>query len=120
MLHINMLEKLLYALGLSISLVVLVSCTKHEENKPLSPSVVAQFKSGDQQIGKMLDDLNNQNVPLDRKREILCNTYPEVYKKQYMPALLKLSPNLYTEEILLRDFEAVISFYEKAFVINCG
>lgn len=37
-----------------------------------------------------------------------------------MPALLKLSPDTYTEEILLRDFEAVISFYKKAFVINCG
>lgn len=115
-----MLEKLFYTLGLSISLVVLVSCTKQVENKSLPPSVEAQFMSSDQEIGKMLDDLNNQNVPLQRKREILCNTYPEVYKKQYVPALLNLTPKAYTEEILLRDFEAVISFYEKAFVINCG
>nr|WP_312326806.1 hypothetical protein [Acinetobacter oleivorans] len=98
----------------------LVSCTKQVENKSLPPSVEAQFMSSDQEIGKMLDDLNNQNVPLQRKREILCITYPEVYKKQYMPALLKLSPNYYTEEILLRDFEAVISFYKKAFTVNCG
>lgn len=28
-----------------------------------------------------------------------------------MPALLKLSLNVYTMEILLRDFEAVIKFY---------
>lgn len=115
-----MLEKLFYTLGLSISLVVLVSCTKQVEIKSLPPSVEAQFMSSDQEIGKMLDDLNNQNVPLQRKREILCNTYPEVYKKQYVPALLNLAPKAYTEEILLRDFEAVISFYEKAFVINCG
>lgn len=97
----------------------LVSCTKQTENKALPPSVEAQFMSADQQIGKMLDDLNSQNVLLDRKREILCNTYPDVYKKQYMPALLKLSPHEYTEEILLRDFEAVISFYKKAFVVKC-
>jgi len=115
-----MLVKLLYTLGLSISLVVLVSCTKQGENKALPPSVEAQFMSADQQIGKMLDDLNNQNVPLDRKREILCKTYPEVYKKQYMPALLKLSPHDYTEQSITRDFEAVISFYKKAFVVNCG
>lgn len=115
-----MLEKLFYTLGLSISLLVLVSCTKEVENKTLPSSVEAQFKSADQQIGKMIDDLNNQNVPLDRKMEILCNTYPEVYKKQYIPALLKLSPKVYTEEILLRDFEVVISFYKKTFVVNCG
>ncbi|HBU89372.1 MAG TPA: hypothetical protein DEF26_17335 [Acinetobacter sp.] len=115
-----MLEKLFYTLGLSISLVVLVSCTKQAESKTLPPSVEAQFMSADKEIGKMLDDLNNQNFPLDRKREILCKTYPEVYKKQYVPALLKLSPHEYTEEILLRDFEAVISFYKKTFVVNCG
>lgn len=115
-----MLEKLLYTLGLSISLLVLVSCTKEVENKALPPSVESQFMSADKEIGKMLDEINNQNVPLDRKREILCNTYPEVYKKQYMPALLKLSPNDYNEQTLTRDFEAVISFYKKTFVVNCG
>jgi len=98
----------------------LVSCTKQVENKSLPPSVEAQFMSADQQIGKMLDDLNSQNVLLDQKREILCKTYPEVYKKQYMPALLKLSPKVYTKEALLRDYEAVISFYKKTFVVNCG
>ncbi|MDC5647781.1 hypothetical protein OIN78_17020 [Acinetobacter baumannii] len=97
-----------------------VGCSKQAESKALPPSVEAQFMSADQQIGKMLDDLNSQNVLLDRKREILCKTYPEVYKKQYMPALLKLSPKVYTEETLLRDFEAVISFYKKTFVVNCG
>ncbi|EXE23172.1 hypothetical protein J564_3873, partial [Acinetobacter baumannii 1525283] len=40
----------------------------------------------------MLDAFNNHDVPIDEKREILCKTYPEVYKNQYMPALLLLSP----------------------------
>ena len=110
-----MLEKLFYTVGLSLSLVVLVSYTKQTESKALPPSVEAQFMSADKEIGKMLDELENRDIPLQRKREILCNTYPDVYKKHYMPALLKLSPHEYTEEILLRDFEAVISFYKKAF-----
>lgn len=115
-----MLVKLLYTLGCSIFLVVLISCTKQVEIKPLPLSVEEQYLTSNQEIGKMLDALDNQEVPINKKREILCKTYPEVYKKQYMPALLKLSPDQYTEEILLRDLEAVISFYEKAFVINCG
>ncbi|MGN5723698.1 hypothetical protein ACNQO9_00435 [Acinetobacter calcoaceticus] len=98
----------------------LVSCSKQVENKTPLPSVEAQFMSADKEIGKMLDELNNQNVPPQRKREILCKTYPEVYKKQYMPALLKLSPKDYNKQTLTRDFEAVISFYKKTFVVNCG
>ncbi|MFW6560467.1 hypothetical protein [Acinetobacter baumannii] len=73
-----------------------------------------------QQINKMLDALENREVALNIKRDILCKSYPEVYKKQYMPALLKLSPNVYTKETLLRDYEAVISFYKKAWSIHCG
>lgn len=115
-----MLEKLLYTLGLTISLVLLVSCSKQAETKPLPPSVEEQYLTSNQEIGKMLDALNNHDVPIDEKREILCKTYPEVYKNQYMPALLKLSPNDYNEQTLTRDFEALISFYKKAFVVNCG
>ncbi|HCG3428139.1 putative signal peptide-containing protein [Acinetobacter baumannii] len=115
-----MLEKLLYSLGLTISLVLLVSCTKQDEIKPLPPSVEEQYLTSNQEIGKMLDALNNHDVPIDEKREILCKSYPEVYKKQYMPALLMLSPNVYSKETLLRDYEAVISFYKKAWSIHCG
>lgn len=115
-----MLEKLLYSLGLTISLVLLVSCSKQAETKPLPPSVEKQFIKASEQIDTMLNALENRDVSLSQKREILCNAYPEVYKKQYMPALLKLSPNVYTKETLLRDYEAVISFYKKAWSIHCG
>ncbi len=115
-----MLEKLLYILGLTISLVLLISCSKQDEIKPLPHSVEEQFINASQQINMVLDALENPEVALNVKREILCKTYPEVYKKQYMPALLMLSPNVYTKETLLRDYEAVISFYKKTFVVNCG
>ncbi|MGL2989763.1 hypothetical protein ACSVHR_06095 [Acinetobacter nosocomialis] len=114
-----MLAKLLYTLGCSIFIVVLISCTKKVENKPLPSSVEEQYQTSSHQIGNMLDDLNNHEVQLEKKREILCKTYPEVYKNQYMPALLKLSPTHYTEEMLLRDFEAVIKFYKQAWSIKC-
>ncbi|MGK3622482.1 hypothetical protein ACSLGU_01905 [Acinetobacter sp. A11] len=97
----------------------LISCTKQVENKPVPSSVDKQYQSANQQIEKMLDALNNREVSLEKKREILCKTYPEVYKKHYVPALIKLSPDQYTEEILLRDFEAVIKFYKQAWFIKC-
>ncbi|WP_368575322.1 hypothetical protein [Acinetobacter baumannii] len=115
-----MLKKLLYSLGLTISLAVLVSCSKQDKIKPLPPSVEEQFMQSSQQINKMLDALENREVALNVKREILCKTYPDVYKKQYMPALLMLSPKVYTKETLLRDYGAVISFYKKAWSIHCA
>lgn len=115
-----MLVKLLYTLGCSIFLVVLISCTKKVEIKPLPPSAEEEYLTSKHEIDKMLDALNNHDVPIDKKRKILCKTYPEVYKKHYMPALLKLSPDTYTKETLLRDYEAVISFYKKAWSIHCA
>ncbi|EXD50004.1 hypothetical protein J498_3754 [Acinetobacter baumannii 781407] len=97
-----------------------VGCTKQAETIPLPPSVEEQYLTSNQEIGKMLDAFNNHDVPIDEKREILCKTYPEVYKNQYMPALLLLSPNVYTKENHLRDYEAVISFYKKAWSIHCA
>ncbi|MFP0371506.1 hypothetical protein [Acinetobacter baumannii] len=114
-----MLVKLLYTLGCSIFIVVLISCTKKFEIKPLPPSVEEEYLTSNQEIGEMLDALNNRDVPIVEKREILCKTYPEVYKNHYIPALLKLSPHQYSEEVLLRDFEAVIKFYKQAWSIKC-
>jgi len=98
----------------------LIGCTKQVENEQRPPSVDKQYQSANQQIEKMLDDLNNHEVPLEEKREILCKTYPEVYKNHYMPALLKLSPHQYSKEVLLRDFDAVTNFYMKVLKIGCN
>lgn len=112
------MRKLILSSCLLISL-IFVGCNKQAESKALPPLVEAQFMSADKEIGKMLDELENRDIPLQRKQEILCNTYPDVYKKQYMPALLKLSPNDYNEQTLTRDFEAVIKFYNQAWSIKC-
>ncbi|MFH3942309.1 hypothetical protein ACJBLD_17135 [Acinetobacter nosocomialis] len=96
-----------------------IGCSKEVEIKPLPPSVEEEYLTSKHEIDKMLDALNNHDVPNDEKRKILCKTYPEVYKNHYMPALLKLSPDQYTEEVLLRDFEAVIKFYKHAWSIKC-
>ncbi|MDO7541104.1 hypothetical protein [Acinetobacter nosocomialis] len=96
-----------------------IGCSKEVEIKPLPPSVEEEYLTSKQEIDKMLDALNNHDVPNDEKRKILCKTYPEVYKNHYMPALLKLSPDQYTEETLLRDFETVNKFYKQAWSIKC-
>lgn len=96
-----------------------IGCSKKVEIKPLPPSVEEEYLNSNHEIGKMLDALNNHDVPIDEKQKILCKTYPEVYINHYMPAILKLSPHQYSKEVLLRDFEAVIKFYKQAWSIKC-
>lgn len=67
----------------------------------------------------MLDTLNNRDVSIEEKHEILCKTYPKVYKKIIHARSTQLYPVQYTEETLLRDFEAVIKFYKQAWSIKC-
>ncbi|ANS22245.1 hypothetical protein [Acinetobacter baumannii] len=112
------MKKSIFSSCLLISL-AFIGCSKEVEIKPLPPSIEEEYLTSKQEIDKMLDALKNHEVPNDEKRKILCKIYPEVYKNQYMPALLKLSPHQYSEEVLLRDFEAVIKFYKQAWSIKC-
>ncbi len=56
----------------------------------------------------MLDDPNTDK---ELQIKILCEGYPKVYELDYMPALLKISPQDYTKEKLLSDFKVVTDYY---------
>lgn len=66
------------------------------------------------------DQLDNPNTPQEVKVKILCHDYPEVYKIQYMPALIKISPKPYTEEKLLSDLKSATDYYKDALAIRCN
>ena len=85
---------------LTIIAIALSGCAESVETKVPDNTYKEQFELADQRIGKMLETLDRSDVPMNQKREILCTKYHEVYKKQYMPALLKLSPNEYSEKAL--------------------
>lgn len=105
---------------LTTVVIVLSGCAESVETKIPDNTYKEQFEIADQKIGKMLDALDSSDVPMDQKHEILCTEYPEVYKKQYVPALLKVSPDEYSEQALLKDFENVSDSYKKALAVNCG
>ncbi|CAM2994694.1 hypothetical protein [Acinetobacter celticus] len=78
-----------------------------------------QFEKSDAVIGKYLDQLDDPNTAQDTRIQILCKDYPQEYKTNYMPALLKLSPADYTEEKLLKDLEIALNYYKDNFKIEC-
>lgn len=108
-------------LTLTLSTLTLLSgCTKQAEPEAAEVDYKAQFEESDRKIGEFLDQLDNPNTPQDIKVKILCHDYPEVYKTQYMPALIKISPKPYTEEKLLSDLKSATDYYKDAFGIRCN
>ncbi|NDX18361.1 hypothetical protein [Acinetobacter baumannii] len=102
----------------------LTGCQKQsEESKTAlppgqkSPDTI-QFEVADQKIGFFLDRLDNPKTPLKERKQILCKDYPNVYTKEYAPALLNSSPQ-YTQEELESDLNKVVDFYKVRNNIKC-
>lgn len=51
-----------------------------------------QFEVADQKIGYFLNKVDNPRTSLEERKQIICKDYPDVYAKEYSPALLKSSP----------------------------
>lgn len=98
---------------------LLVGCTKQAESETAQVDYKAQFQESDKKISEFLDQLDNPKTPQEVKVKILCHDYPDVYKKQYMPALIKISPKPYTEEKLLSDLKSATDYYKGSLGIKC-
>ncbi|WP_288421567.1 hypothetical protein [uncultured Acinetobacter sp.] len=79
----------------------------------------AQLEKSDTLIGTYLDKLDSTNTPLKEKEKILCESYPNEYKQNYMPALLATSKD-YTEDKLLSDLKAATDYYKEKLGIKCS
>ncbi|ATO20647.1 hypothetical protein BS636_13665 [Acinetobacter sp. LoGeW2-3] len=79
---------------------------------------VIQLEMADQKIGYFLDQLDDPNTPMDKRKQIICKDYPATYYDEYVPALMKLSPEN-TQDQLKEDLEKVISYYKEKDRISC-
>lgn len=89
--------------------------------KPSNPEIdyKAQFERSDQKISRFMDQLDDpKTVQQDRVR-ILCKDWPEVYRSEYMPALLHLKPQEFTQPKLLEDLKTATDYYKNSAGITC-
>ncbi|MBJ9373018.1 hypothetical protein [Acinetobacter sp. TGL-Y2] len=102
---------------------VLSACSKEPDQNMSKqsdrPTVTAQFEQSDEMISKYLDQLDDPNTTLDDKKRIVCIDYPKEYKTNYMPSLLKLNPENYTQAKLLSDLDIALSYYKEKENIEC-
>lgn len=115
-----MKTKLLTALLLAIAI---TGCQKQPEDnktsKAADPVAKAQFEKSDAIINKYLDQLESPNTTTEEKTRILCKDYPDEYKTNYMPALLRLAAKDYTSSKLLKDLDIALDYYKKKDNIHC-
>ncbi|MFV5592774.1 hypothetical protein [Acinetobacter junii] len=77
-----------------------------------------KFDAADQKISDYLDLLDNPNADKEAQKKVLCEDYPKVYEKEYMPALMKLSTQD-TKEKLLNDLKITTDYYSQKLGITC-
>lgn len=101
---------------------LLEGCQKQPEQaaEPSNdPAVTVQFEQADQKISDFLDQLDDPHTSQERRAQIICEDYPAVYKNEYMSALLKLSPDEYTEPQLLQDMKIALDYYVQKDKVIC-
>lgn len=103
---------------------IMTGCQKQPEQaataEPSDDQVVTvQFEQADQKISDFLDQLDDPDTSQERRAQIICKDYPAVYKNEYMPALLKLSPDEYTEPQLLQDMKIALDYYIQKDKVIC-
>ncbi|WP_445536129.1 hypothetical protein [Acinetobacter sp. G18] len=79
----------------------------------------AKFEKSDALISTYLDKLDSPSTPPKVKEKILCESYPNEYKRNYMPALMVLAPKDHTEAKLLSDLKAAADYYKEKLGIKC-
>jgi hypothetical protein len=55
---------------------------------------------------------------MELRKKIICEDYPEVYFKEYVPAFIKIAPEN-TKEQLAQDLKLALDFYKKKDNVVC-
>lgn len=95
---------------------MIVGCEKQPEVQ--NGKATDKFDTADQKISGFLDLLDNPDADKDAQKKVLCEDYPKVYEKEYMPALMKLSTQD-TKEKLLSDLKITTDYYSQKLGITC-
>lgn len=106
----------------TLFLITLAGCQKQPEHVQESPSHIAAkaaFEQSDQRIGVFLDQLDDPKTDQPTRVKILCESFPSEYKKHYIPALLELQPEDFSEAKLLADLKSALDYYKSSFQISC-
>lgn len=99
----------------------LTGCQKQPETAAIEEQdrlLIAQVNASKEKINYFFDQLENPNTPIAVRKQILCKDFPDIYHKEYSPALLKVALE-YTSEELGNDFLKVANYYKEKDKVTC-
>jgi hypothetical protein len=112
--------KFKFALPIIITL-SLIACSKSEIEKKSTPELLQEMDSLNIAIENMLTFSSSH--PVEVQKQIVCISYPILYKELYMPVTLEYAKRGdfkdTTKESLLNDFNTVQQSYLASLQINC-
>jgi len=77
------------------------------------------FEHSENILSNYREKFDSEFTTQDVRIKILCRNYPGEYEKNYMPNLLKLSPDQYSEPVVLADMDIVLDHYKSIDNIQC-
>lgn len=102
-----------------LSSLAFTGCEK-QLSEDIDPIIsAAALENSDNILSKYIEKLESEFTTQDARIKILCRDYPSEYEKNYMPNLLKLSPDEYSEPMLLADMDIVLDHYKNISNIQC-
>jgi len=101
-----------------LTVTLISGCQKQPETTNGNGFEDKKFEEADAKLSSYLDTLDNPKADKKDQKKILCIEYPNVYKHEYLPALLKLT-DAEPKEKLLNDLKLTTDYYSEKLGIVC-
>lgn len=114
---------ILKVLAIGLILIFSAACQDKQQPETAKQEKIKQagqkFDSADQKLSQILDKIESSETDPDTRKQLVCHEYPVIYKEQYMPALLELSPEQFSKDSLLSDYDFVEKDFKERYNIQC-
>lgn len=112
-----------FLLVMSVLLIFNTGCQDKPQPEAAAQEKIKQagqrFDVVDQKLSELFDQIEAPSTDQQFRTQLICKDYPTLYKQQYMPALLALSPEQFSKDSLLSDFEFVQKDLTERYGIEC-
>lgn len=78
-----------------------------------------KFQQADDKITVLTDQIENTELSVEKRQEVLCQEFPKVYQTQYIPALLALNAEDTSQKQLINEMQFTLNYYQQQLNIKC-
>ena len=106
-------------LGTAIFISFAAGCEKNAPSTHSSNNTADAFQQADDKITALTDQIEDTDISPSQRQQVLCEKFPQVYKNEYIPALLALNPKDTSQTQLLEEMQFTLNYYQQQLNIKC-